>query len=590
VTTTHGGAVPAESSAAPRPARTTLDDVPPVGAAPRDEDAREHTGQGRPRSRHPRRIAAVIVLIGVALTLVSAWAADRIDRNTEQRLLDMQTRQAATVLSTAITAIDQALGAGLGVARSAVASGADSEAGGGARAFDLFMADQVGPGKTFQTASLWSRHGGSLHRLATVGAPPVMPPSAPATLTHLAEAFGKTTTTVRFVRSGDRVHVVYVRADPEQREVVYAERLIAANRRAPVDRDSAFSELQYAIYLGPDVKRSALSTTDVDPASLPLQGRTSRTSVPFGDNVLTLTTKARGHLGAPLGEQLPWLLLLTGLVLTGVAARAGLQLERGRQTAEDDAATITSLYQRAERLFAQQRELFVSLQRALLPHVNPQIPNVELASEYIAGARGLDIGGDWFSIIDLPDSTRFGFVVGDVSGRGVDAVAVMAHARFTIRAYLLDDDDPATVLAKCAPQFDIATDGHMVTALVGVGDWRTGELTLASAGHPPPALVTAGGVSFVDVTPGRPLGTGADPYPTTTITMTPGATLLCYTDGLVERRGEDIDAGMERLAGVLAPMADRPVDELVAHALHVLRHDDAADDIATLAIRWTGGR
>ena len=546
-------------------------------------------GEDGSRTRRPRRIAATIVLIGVALTLVSAWAAARIDRNTEQRLLDVQTRQAGTVLSTAVTVIEQPLDAALGVSRAAVGAGAVGDRG-SARAFEIFMADRVGPGKTFQTASLWSRRGSDLRRLATVGVQPVMPPDAPDTLAHLREAFGKTTTTVRFVRSGGRIHVVYVRADPTQDRVVYAERLIAANRRAPVDKDSAFSELHYAIYLGRHVTDDALSTTDVDPATLPLDGRTSRTSVPFGDNVLTLTTKARHHLGAPLGQQLPWLLLATGLLLTAVAARAGLQVERGRQTAEEDAATITSLYQRAETLFAQQRELFVSLQRALLPHVNPRIPNIEIASEYVAGARGLDIGGDWFSIIDLPDGARFGFVVGDVSGHGIDAVAVMAHARFTIRAYLMDVDDPAAVLEKCAPQFDILTDGHMVTALVGVGDWRTGRVTLASAGHPPPVLITEDGPSLVDLTPGRPLGTGAGGYSTTVVSLPAGATLFCFTDGLVERRGEDIDAGLERLAGVLAQVADRPVDEVVAHALSTLRHDDAADDIATLAIRWTGDR
>ena len=110
------------------------------------------------------------------------------------------------------------------------------------------------------------------------------------------------------------------------------------------------------------------------------------------------------------------------------------------------------------------------------------------------------------------------------------------------------------------------------------------------AGHPPPVLLTDAGPTFVEVSPGRPLGTGIAPYHSTTITIPRGSTLFCYTDGLVERRGEDIDVGLDRLATVLAGAAERSVEELVEHALHTLRHDDASDDIATLAIRWTEGR
>ena len=556
----------------------------PAAVTPPGPRTSDPLPEERRRSRHPDRIAAVIALVGVVLTLAAAWAAARVDRNTEHRLLEGQTRQAGTVLSTAIMVNEQPLEAALQVSGAARADGTTN----GTAAFRRLMDDRVGPGKTFQSASLWVRQGADLEQLVSVGSTPVMPPDAPETLAYLRGAFDKQTTSVRFFNSGARRSVVYARADPAADTVVYAELALPRSRRSPVDRHSAVSELHYAIYLGRHVSASALTTTDVNPATLPFGGGAARTSVPFGDNVLTLTMTPRHHLGAPLSQQLPWLLLAGGLLLTAVAARAGQQLGRGRQTAEDDAATISALYARTETLYDQQRELFVRLQRALLPQVNPRIPHVELASEYVAGARGLDIGGDWFSIIELPGGTRFGFVVGDVSGRGVDAVAVMAHARFAIRAYLSEVDDPAEVLEKCARQFDILTDGHMVTVLVGIGDWRTGEMTMASAGHPPPALVTETGVTFVDVAPGRPLGTGSGPYPTATITMPAGSTLFAYTDGLVERRGEDIDDGLDRLARVLASAAGRPVDDLVAHTLGTLRHEDAADDIAALAIRWTG--
>jgi serine phosphatase RsbU (regulator of sigma subunit) len=546
-----------------------LSTQPPRGAVPNHESA-----------RHPRRIAAVIATVGLALTAATALAAARVDRNTEQRLLEGQTRQAATVLTTAIMVIQQPLDATLAAQRA-------SQPAHVAEPFRQVMATQVGPGKAFQSASLWRRHDGRLERLASVGAPAAMRPRGAETLAYLRNAFDSKTTTVRLVTVGDRSEIAYARADPGSGWLVYAERTIPADRRATVDRDSAFSQLHYAIYLGRETTSDALSTTDVDPGTLPFDGVVARETVPFGDTVLTLTTTPRGRLGSDLSGGLPWMLLFGGLLLTLIAARVGQRLARDRQTAEEDAATITTLYQHTETLYAQQHELFANLQRALLPNTRPELPNLEVAAEYVAGAHGLDIGGDWFSIMEL-DEGRFGFVVGDVSGRGIDAVAVMARARFTIRAYLRDGDDPAVVLQKCSQQFDIMVDGHMTTALVGVGDWRSGEVTLASAGHPPPVLLSDAGATLVDVSPGRPLGAGLGPYPPTTFTMPPGATLFCFTDGLVERRGEDIDIGLDRLAGVLSAASDLPVDELVRHALNTLRHHDAPDDIATLALRWTG--
>ena len=529
--------------------------------------------------RQPGRVAVAIAVVGVVLTAVASWGAARTDRSTEQRLLDGQTKQAAAVLSTAIMVVQQPLEAVIAVAKAAGPSG-------DRKAFEQYMAAYAGPERVFESASLWHRRGDRFERLTDVGDAPAMGPDAPETQAQLRRAFDSKTTTVRLVTAGAHVLVVYVRADPATGWVVYAERAVPANRRARVDNDSAFSEIHYALYLGHDTRPENLTTTDVDAATLPFHGITARTTVPFGDTVLTLTTTPRDHLGSRFGRELPWLLLVAGLLLTAIATRSGQQLARGRQTAEQDAATITALYRRTDALYAQQRDLFVSLQRALLPHTEPQIPNIEFASEYVAGGHGLDIGGAWFSMVEL-DGGRFGFVVGDVSGHGIDAVAVMARARFTIRAYLVDGDDPATVLGKCADQFDIAVDGHMTTALVGVGDWRTGEVTVASAGHPPPVLLTGDAAAFVDVIPGRPLGTGPERYDETTLAMPAGATLFCFTDGLVERRGEDIDTGLDRLAATLVGIADRPVGEVVAEALRTLHHDDRADDIATLAIRWT---
>ncbi|MFL6060638.1 MAG: SpoIIE family protein phosphatase [Marmoricola sp.] len=536
------------------------------------------------RTRRPDRVAIFVAIVFVVLTAASTAAAARADSSTERRLLQVQTRQAAAVLSTAILLIQQPLSTNLTVQETA-------GPGGDPAAFRRQMAAFVAPGKLFANASLWQRQGASFRRIAAVGVPDALDPHAPATSRFLRSALSSATFMVQPVTSGAKAQITrtgYAQGDATSGLVVYAERPIPANRRAPVDTDSAFADLHYAIYFGTSTTDANLSTTDEDPAALPLEGRTSRVEVPFGNTALTLVASPRRHLGAALSRSLPWILLLGGLLITVVATRTAYRLGRGRERAEENARRAAELYEQVESLYDQQRELLVQLQRAVLPHMNPRISDLEIASEYVAGATGVDIGGDWYSIIAL-DEDRFGFVVGDVSGHGVDAVAVMAHARFTLRAYLLDGKSPAEALEKCSHQFDISVDGHMTTALVGLGNRRTGEMVLANAGHPRPLRIGQHGTEFVTIPTGPPLGTGPSAYRSTTLWLAPGDILFGFTDGLVERRTEDIDRGMQRLVETMADARATDVEGLVAHALSSLRHEDAPDDIAVLAFRWRGG-
>jgi serine phosphatase RsbU (regulator of sigma subunit) len=311
---------------------------------------------------------------------------------------------------------------------------------------------------------------------------------------------------------------------------------------------------------------------------------TYETTIPYGDQVLTLVTSPSRHLGAPVSQWLPLILLASGILLTALAVVVTSQLVRGRREAERHTATITALYERVDSLYEEQRALFVRLQRALLPQTNPLIPRLEIASEYVAGTQGIDIGGDWYSVIGISDD-EFAFVVGDVSGRGVDAVAVMAHARFTIRAYLVEGHSPSVALEKCSHQFDISADGHITTALVGVGNWRTGRVTIANAGHPLPLMLADSGTTYIGMPVGPPLGVGPATYDSMTFDLPLGTCLLLYTDGLIERRTEDIGIGMDRLAETAHPLAREPLALLLTEILAALRDDDASDDIAMLALR-----
>lgn len=525
----------------------------------------------------PARAVVITCLIGLVLTAVSSWAAYRADKATEERLLETQSRQAAAVLSTAIFIIQQPLTTALQVQAAAGADGDPS-------VFRRTFAVNVGKEGDFVTASLWQRDGRGFDRLAAVGAAPGIDPRGQEMRDFLRRAVDSKTSVVERVVVGKRSRIAYALADMSTGFIVYVERPIPADRRATVDDDSAFSQIHYAIYLGERTRLEDMTTTDMDPADLPLGDPSHEEEVPFGDTVLTLVTQPTEHLGSSLSQRLPVILLLGGLVLTIATALVMRQRVGARIRVESDAATINDLYQRINGLYEEQREVFVRLQRALLPHATPEIPQLEIASRYVAGAEGVEIGGDWYSIVDIGED-QFGFVVGDVSGKGVDAVAEMARARFTLRAYLVDGSTPAEALEKCSRQFDVTRDGHIITAVVGLGTWRTGEVVVANAGHPLPLLVSDDGVAHVRMPVGPPLGVGPSSYETETFTMPPGSTLLAYTDGLVERRGEDIDTGLDRLAEAAQLHADASASDLLTSLLDALRGEGAADDIALLALR-----
>ena len=447
------------------------------------------------------------------------------------------------------------------------------------------MSAYVGAGKLFVSASVWQVNGSGGRVLTTLGQPSKLAPASAAAQAFVAKAFHTSTFVVTSIPVNKPQSVGYALADSRSpKYAIYAERAIPANRRVPVESDSAFSDLKYATYIGDTTNSSDLATTDVSPSELPLKGRTSRIAVPFGDTKLTLVAAPLGHLGGSLGANLPWIILLVGIVLTIMSAFVAVQLARRRREAERSSETISGLYGDLDRLYGEQRTIAETLQHALLPRRIPSIAALEIASRYVAGTDGVDVGGDWYSLVQVDDQ-RFAFVVGDVSGRGVEAATIMAQLRYTVRAYLLEGHGPGAALGMCSTQLDIAEDGHFATILVGVGDLGSREITMANAGHLNPLVISGAASSFVDTTVGPPIGIGPAIYPETTIVMVPGSTLLAFTDGLIERRGEDIDRGFERLAAA-ATNLDMTLEAVLARVLSTVTEDTAGDDIAILAFRW----
>ncbi len=525
----------------------------------------------------PKRVVVLVVVVGMMLTAGLTYTAVALNDRNEHRLLDVHTRQAGAVIESSILGITDPLGTALQI---------ELATSGNTEEFAAFMDDYVGKGKPFVSASLWDASGSSPKVLAHVGLAPLVAPSSPEAAALMRRARRTDSFAVAGAPTKEVKRIAYAQADQTDHSLmIYAERAIPPSRRVPVESDSAFDGLSFATYLGRKQVPSALATTDLPLSQLPLTGDTTTVTEPFGDTVVTLVAAEQGQLGGSFGLQLPWVFFIGGVLLTALGAVAAEELVRRRRNTAEDSYVISGLYDELGHLYGEQRSIAEELQRALLPLRNPEIPDLEIASSYVAGAVGVDVGGDWYSIIGI-DETTFAFVVGDVSGRGVSAATVMARLRYTLRAYLVEGHPPEVALDLCARQVDLKEDGHFATVLVGVGDSVTHTVTVANAGHPSPLLIGPDGASYLPTHVNPPLGISADPYVSTSFSIPPGTALLAYTDGLVERRGEMLDEGLARLARAAAE-SQGPLDQLVSSVLDSLLEGNNEDDVALLAFRWS---
>ena len=225
----------------------------------------------------------------------------------------------------------------------------------------------------------------------------------------------------------------------------------------------------------------------------------------------------------------------------------------------------------------------LALQRSLLPQRLPDVPGVELAARYMPG-HAFGIGGDWYDVFTLP-SGWLGLVIGDVSGHGLAAAVVMGRVRSALRAYTLVTDDPAQALTLLDRKVQHFETGNLTTALYAMISPDRTSVRLSCAGHLRPILAVAGRPAALVVAPvDPPLGIGRLPANrrTTAFELPPGAVLVCYTDGLVERRHQVIDCGIARLIGVIRP--DDP--EAVCTAVMTdLGSEQPTDDVALLVLR-----
>jgi len=225
-----------------------------------------------------------------------------------------------------------------------------------------------------------------------------------------------------------------------------------------------------------------------------------------------------------------------------------------------------------------------ALQRILLPQEIIGIAGLEVAARYLPAAHGSSLGGDWYDIFPLTGG-QLGVAVGDVVGHGLAAAALMAQLRTALRAYAFDGHPPSQVVDRLNRILAYLAPATMTTASYLVVDVENEKVRMVTAGHPPPLVISPEGEAyFLPATGGVALGASrASRYSEVECPLPSGSTLVLYTDGVIEVRGESLDEGLERLRRIAARgIAD--VEELCDTVLDEMVVDGRpADDVALLA-------
>jgi serine phosphatase RsbU (regulator of sigma subunit) len=272
----------------------------------------------------------------------------------------------------------------------------------------------------------------------------------------------------------------------------------------------------------------------------------------------------------------------------------------GRPFSDEDVATAQDVADRAglaldnARLYRAQAQLAEGLQRSLLTEP-PEPDHAEIAVRYVPAAEAARVGGDWYDAFLQPGGTTM-LVIGDVVGHDTEAAAAMGQLRGLLRGIATySDAGPVEVLRGLDASMAVLQTNTLATAAVARFEQTPEELhrgvtrmRWANAGHPPPLVINADG-SVADLPAWRgDLLLGVDPEAQrkeSVVTLDRGSTVLLYTDGLIERRDDDLDGGMVRLREAVLELADRPLEDFLDELLHRLVDGTPQDDVALVAVR-----
>ncbi|HEY6931808.1 MAG TPA: SpoIIE family protein phosphatase [Marmoricola sp.] len=344
-------------------------------------------------------------------------------------------------------------------------------------------------------------------------------------------------------------------------------------------------KVQFAL----DIERRYPSDKDASPAWQAVRSGQSVLIEKVTDEMLVEGTRDEEHLR--LARELG---LKSALMVPLVArekvlgAISWVMAESGRRYSEEDVKFAEDLARRAAiaidnaQLHSQTRVAAEQLQHAVLPRLPATVPGWELASFYSPAGR-TEIGGDFYDAAHLADG-RLAVFIGDVMGRGVEAAAAMAQMRAAMRSYIAVDPDPQVVLNKMDLLFS-HYDLHQLVTMVYLL-FSADEIGYVNAGHPPPLVLARDGrASALPFADSPPLGAGPTLRRPTLVPFHAGDTLVVYTDGLVERRGEDIDVGLARLLEQLPGLAEGPLPDALAQLVEDVRDHSREDDVAALAVK-----
>jgi serine phosphatase RsbU (regulator of sigma subunit) len=524
----------------------------------------------------PSWVAVAALLTGLIVTGALALTSAAVYNRNERRLLNLRVRELSLVLAATAPSIQTPLASAAELANAT---------GGNPQKFRAFIAPYVGPARQFASVSLWPLGTSHLQPSTVLGSAPLlasMPEQAEQFFTHSTRPGVLNLTS--FLSSPHPALGFDVSAPARTHGfAVYAEKPLPANRRSQLEKNSAFYDLNYALYLGHSERTSNVLVTSLK--HLPIKGRQAADVVPFGAGVFTVVVSPVGSLGGAFFEHLPWIIAVVGLLVSLAAALMTDRLASRRRRAEQLAQVLDRVAAENREMYTEQRSIAQTLQHALLPERLPEFDGLQVGARYVPAASGIDVGGDWYDVVATGDGQVL-VMIGDVSGHGLRAATTMASLRHAALAYAAQDPSPSSVLAQLSDFVNSKPHDYFATMLCVLVDAGAHRLTVASAGHIPPLLIDGGGGRFVEFATNVPIGVvRKSPYLETAVSVSPNTTLIAFTDGLIERRGEVLDTGLARLRDAATGMV-RALEDLLSELAHGLASEGHHDDTAIVGIRW----